>query len=345
MATKRKFTDRWAIKYPEEPNFKDINWNKYQQFKENWEFSCCNLKILNQKLNAQFQEDVTFSVLVAGSYGRMDAHKKSDLDFLIIHNGHLEDESSKIESIRALALELHIGLPNPGGAFSKPIHLQEMINSTGSREDDLNTTAQRLLILMECRPIYNETFFKTIIAQILDHYLRLVMEEPEKEALVLLNDLIKYFRNICINVEYSFWQEGEEEKWGLRNIKLRHSRILIYSGLLFLILNSSKYRSKKMSYLRDYIQLSPLEKIFEVYDSNKDYNFDRILGAYNNFLYKLVKDEVRLDLASLDYGDRYQSSNYAELKTNSDFLQAELTRFILDNRSNWTSQVFEYLIF
>jgi hypothetical protein len=245
--TKRKFTDRWAIKYPDKPVFKNINWDKYRQFKNNWEFSSSKLKQLNQKLNEQFLEDNVFSVLVAGSYGRMDAHEKSDLDFMIIHNGFINEEDDKIQTVRKCATDLNIGLPNPEGAFSRPINLQSMIKTMGCREDDLNKTAQRLLILMECRPVYNEVFYSTIINQFLDHYLRLVHEEPEKEALVLINDIIKYFRNICINVEYSFWQD--EDKWGLRNIKLRHSRVLIYAGLLFLVLNSSKFRDKKISYL------------------------------------------------------------------------------------------------
>jgi hypothetical protein len=33
------------------------------------------------------------------------------------------------------------------------------------------------------------------------------------------------------------------------------------------------------------------------------------------------------------------------LKANSDELKAELTRFILNNRNQWTSTIFEYLFF
>lgn len=341
--SKRKFTDRWAIKYPEQPDFIDINFDKYRQLKYNWKYSHDKLCEINEKLNIAFSEDPNFSVLVAGSFGRMDAHEKSDLDFMIIHNGHLKDEESKIENVRKYASELGINLPNPDGAFSKPIALKNMIESTGRRDDNLNSTAQRLLILMECKPIYNENFYKTIVNEILDNYLRLVHEEHEKEALVLLNDLIKYFRYICLNVEFSFWQE--QDKWGLRNIKLRHSRVLIYAGLLLLVLNSSKYRAKKIHYLREHIHYTPLEKIYKVYHDNKDYNFDRIISAYNIFLCKLMSDDIRDELKNMDYSDRYNSICYSELKTNSDFLQAELTRFILDNRINWTSKIFEYLIF
>lgn len=341
--TKRKFTDRWAIKYPENPNFQNINLNKNQQFKKNWIYSFQKMGGLNEKLNIQFKEDSTFSVLVAGSFGRLDAHQKSDLDFMIIHNGHISNENEKIITVRECATELEIGLPNPEGAFSRPINLKSMINTIGAKEDDLNKTAQRLLILMECRPIYNEILYKNITTEILNHYLKLVSEEPEKEPLVLLNDIIKYFRNICINVEFSFWQD--EDKWGIRNIKLRHSRVLMYAGLLLLLLNSSKYREKKISYLTENIHLSPIEKIFQVYNDNDDFNFDRVISAYNNFLTKLVSDNVREELKNLDYGERYLSSNYSELKTNSEFLQSEFTRFILSHRHNWSSKIFEYLIF
>lgn len=343
MGKSEKISKRWKINYPKKPNFKGFKWRKYPTFKLNWEYSYQRLSELNEQLNTTFKEDKSFSVLVAGSYGRLDANEKSDLDFLIIHDGHISAEKIKIDTIRQVATNFNINLPKAGGAFSKPCSLSHLISSTGSDDENLKLTAQRMLILMECRPVYNEVFFKSCINEILDHYLALVEEEPEKEALVLLNDLIRYFRGICLNVEFSFWEE--ESKWGLRNIKLRHSRILIYVGLLLLILNSSKKRGNKISYLRDNLTLSPVEKIYEVYKDNNDYNFDRVLGAYNNFLQKLGRADVRDELRSLDYQNRYSCHHYAELKTNSDFLQSEFTRFILDNKCNWSSKIFEYLIF
>jgi len=335
--------DRSAIHYPDAPVFQHLKWHRYPQFKKNWEFSREKLRDLNARLNAAFRGDENFSVLVAGSFGRMDAHGKSDLDFMIIHNGSLRDQQSKIGTVRNCAHELGIETPNPEGAFSKPIELDTMIRTVGSNEDNLNSTAQRLLILMEGRAIYNQRFFNHIMMSILEFYLDQVSKDPEKEALVLLNDLIKYFRSICINVEFNFWQD--RSKWGIRNVKLRHSRILIYAGLLLLILTASKYRKEKVDFLKDNIFRSPIEKIYTAYQENNDSNFERILAIYNVFLSKLVQDSVRDELKALEYPERFSSNSYAELKTNSSFLQAELTRFILDNRGQWTSRAFEYLIF
>lgn len=77
---------KFAIRYPEAPTFSNLNWRRYQQFRTNWDFSHSKLTQINIRLNHHFKGDNNFSVLVAGSYGRMDAHEKSDLDFLIVHN-------------------------------------------------------------------------------------------------------------------------------------------------------------------------------------------------------------------------------------------------------------------
>lgn len=332
------------INFSEAPELGKIRLSKYPSVEANWKLSRDILLELNKKLADEFGTDDSFAVLTAGSYGRMDASKNSDLDFMLIHNGHIAEGEKKIEFIREVADQMGLGMPNPQGAFSKPRMIEDLTSNIGSKEDDLHSMAQRLLIIMESRAIYNDDYFQTITGKILRKYFRLVNEEPNKEALVLLNDLIRYFRAICVNVEFNFWQDVKE-KWSIRNVKLGHSRILIYAGLLFLILNSSTRGNNKESYIHKRLKLTPLERIHSVYQDNNDYNFERVIGAYNNFLFKLSEENARKDLQSLEYDMRYESNYYAELKSNSQFLQAELTQFILRNRKNWSSKIFEYLIF
>src|SRR6185436_13433920 len=108
---------------------------------------------------------------------------------------------------------------------------------------NLGSLAQRMLLLMECRPIFNERVYRSAIDQILGRYLDLVRQDPRKDPLVLMNDLVRYFRSICVNYHFNFWRQ--QEKWGLRNVKLKHSRIILYAGLLFLVVNSTKHRREK----------------------------------------------------------------------------------------------------
>jgi predicted nucleotidyltransferase len=342
--TKARYTDRLAIRYPDPPAFLATRLNRLPTLRRNWDYSHAKLIELNAELNALFGKEKGFSVVVAGSYGRMDASEKSDLDFLIVHDGELQNGEEKVNKVREIGAKLSISMPNPEGAFSKPIELSELLGAVGSKEDTLLKTAQRLLILMECRPIFNQSYFRLIVNQILDHYMTLLEDDSSKEPVVLLNDLIRYFREICLNVEFSFWQD-ESTKWGLRNIKLRHSRVLIYAALLLLILNSSKMSPNKKEYLRKQVEFTPLERIAHVYEDNSDFNFARVTEVYDLFLSKLQDDDVRSQLRELDYADRYSSRYFTELKLNSQFLQSELTRFIIDNRPNWSPLIFEYLIF
>lgn len=45
------------------------------------------------------------------------------------------------------------------------------------------------------------------------------------------------------------------------------------------------------------------------------------------------------------YENRYSKPEFASLKANSDGLIAELLRFVLSRRGNWSERFFEYLIF
>jgi len=354
---KHAYSETNIIYYPDEPSFlSEYHPDRLPNIRKSWSYSKKQLRALNSHLNNAFHGETKFSVVVAGSYGRMDANEKSDLDFFIVHdkrNGvDLENEEQKIAIVRKIAQELSISMPSSGGAFSSVIDLSYLLSTAGSRDDTLNQLARRLLLLMECRPVYNSSLFNnTIINGLLDHYMIRPSRDPDKDPVLLLNDLIHYFRAICVNVEFSFWNANEKEKQGLRNIKLRHSRVLIYAGLLLLILNVSTHKNEKENYLRKYIQstpksaCSPLERIYHVYKDNSDYNFSRIAESYDLFLSKLQDDNVRNELGNLDYGDRYKSRYYTELRLNSQFLISELTRFVFANKHKWNPQIIEYLIF
>ncbi|MDA8442139.1 MAG: hypothetical protein M0Z55_07150, partial [Peptococcaceae bacterium] len=209
--------------------------------------------------------------------------------------------------------------------------------------DHLTPLAQRLLLLLESQPVYNEDIYIKAVNNVLDKYLQYVIEDPKRQAVFLLNDTIRYFRSICVNYQYTCWKE--EEKWTLRNIKLRHSRVIMYAGLLLLIVNASKKDEDKLGYIRKHIRYTPIERIVHVYQDNDDHNFQKVLECYDLFLKKISDKDIRESLRGIDYSERYSNPYYKELKVNSDKLQTELTRFILANRHNWAPEIFEYLIF
>jgi len=331
-----------TIRYPRLPSA--IDPAHYPYIAANWKSSAETLEKLNSTLTQKIDQE-HLAIAVAGSLGRLDASPDlSDFDYLLLINDKGIDANKVDAAIREVAKELALTTPNPIGAFAKPILVQELIEKAGSAEDDLFISAKRLLLLMESKPIYNELEFKNILNRILDRYLRRVDEDRSREPLFLLNDIIRYFRGICVNYEFNFWKQNQ--KWGLRYIKLLHSRILMYSGLLFLTLNSSKpsHAATKRDYILAHVELTPMEKLVHVYQDNDDSSFNYLLSIYNLFLMKM-NDPIARSQLDVEFEERHRIPVYQELRVSGDALRKELMRFVFSRRGVWSDNILEYLIF
>jgi len=89
---------------------------------------------------------------------------------------------------------------------------------------------RRVLLLLESQALWNSTYFDELRSMLTEQYAPMSRRRDEAFRL-LINDLIRYFRTICVN--YHAVKGDDPDKWPIRNIKLRHSRILMYTSLLF----------------------------------------------------------------------------------------------------------------
>jgi putative nucleotidyltransferase DUF294 len=337
------------IRYPEKfqpSGYSAVDLRAYPVIAEGWEHTRRHLTKLNGALNlrlSQGDESYNYCIAAAGSFGRMEAFEASDLDFIVLADHDLQADvvDEVTETVREVLHETGIEAPNPEGVFSQVTNYAHLIERAGAKEDTLHSLAQRMLLLMEARPIYNETVFRNALDLALRKYLGYVYDDPEKEPIYLINDLIRYFRSICVNYQFGFWHE--EEKWVMRNMKLRHSRVVMYGGLLLVLLNSSM-KQNKPSYIRDMLSQTPLERIASVYLDAHDGGYRRILSAYDAFLRRIRSRDLRA-LLQVDYESRYSLPEYCDLRVTSDAIGAEMTRFILAQRGRWSESAYEYLLF
>ncbi|MDI9637623.1 hypothetical protein QQ054_02175 [Oscillatoria amoena NRMC-F 0135] len=349
--------------YTREWSVDSININRYKAIKDNWEYSrkCINdirecLKQSESKISSE-----VITIAAAGSLGRMEANREvSDADLIILLSDNIELDSQEAteiyNSIWEILNPLKLERPKATGVFAKPINQKQLLSSIGKADEEYATYGKRLLLILETQPLYRDASYTQVINAIIERYAdKYVKQDSKKEWTLLLNDLIRYFRSLAVNYQWDF--NNDVEKWAIRNIKLRHSRLVMYSGLLMLIGEASKVRVDKVNWLQEKLKMTPLERIAWVYERNEDWSFHRVIGHYNTFILNMNDPKVRealnynpSELSSENsggdfYEDRYTKNEFASLKANSDGLIAELLRFVFARRGDWSERFFEYLIF
>jgi hypothetical protein len=340
-----------------------VELDRYITIKKNWDES---IKLINEIRKCLTDKKINSSVATvaaAGSIGRMEASPGvSDADLIVVLSEGTDLETPEAteayESVWEALKFLKIDRPKPNGVFGKPTNKKELLGSLGNTKETLEVFGKRLLLLLETQPMYGDDVYTNLINVIVERYAdEYVRRDPKKEWTFLLNDLIRYFRSLSVNYQWDF--ENEAGKWPIRNIKLRHSRLVMYSGLLMLLGEASKERRDKLSWLKERLKMTPMERLAWVYEQNSDWNFHRIAGPYDVFLTQLNIPEVRnhlnvdpveaQDVEAQDeqesYRQRYMIPEFAALKANSDGLIAELLRFVLARSGSWSERFFEYLIF
>jgi hypothetical protein len=319
------------------------NFDRYTSLRTNWDYSIKFLDYLRNALSGKLSENVV-TIALAGSFGRLEGAATSDADYILVVN-NTGDESVENDQtfVRAAIEEYKVSPPNKSGVFSAARTINDLSEHLGLATEKVDELGKRMLLLLESRPVFNDAKYEALITELFSKYAEYLKGAPDKEYVFLLNDLIRYFRYICVNYQATFWRENE--KWVIRNLKLRHSRVIMYAGLLFLIGEASKYQGdKKISFVREHLALTPLERLGLVYKENNDHGFFRVIGLYNVFLSRLSDEAWRTRL-NVEYDHRYSLPEFSEMKANSDALVAELIRFVFARRGHWSDRFFEYLIF
>jgi len=109
------------------------------------------------------------TIAVAGSFGRLEASRASDADFIIVLDDDLTVDSEARAAIEHSVItrltqsfdDFGITSPNPEGVFALPRSLGELLppeqeGGFGTPDEDTDLMGKRLLLLLESRSLWRD---------------------------------------------------------------------------------------------------------------------------------------------------------------------------------------------
>ncbi|MDG2341011.1 MAG: hypothetical protein P8L32_07445, partial [Paracoccaceae bacterium] len=185
------------------------------------------LNIMREIAEEIFGKDTNIIIGVNGSVARRETTSGSDVDlfFLGLDEAELAALQSQQNNYRARLRNADIKMPAHGGVFDEPLRADKLCETIGGDDDTNLFITRRMLFLLEGEWIYNQTAFEKLRSDLICRYVAEDLAD-EKIALFLLNDIIRYWRTICVDFEHKIQDDSKPR--AIRNIKLRFSRMLLY---------------------------------------------------------------------------------------------------------------------
>jgi len=267
-------------------------------------------------------------LVVFGSLARNECTSGSDVDWTLLVDGQVSNshyQSSNIIKKKFISLKLQE--PGTSGMFGNITFSHDLVHYIGGEDDTNHNISRRILLLLESdKLLINSesdvfgTAYERVIKAIINEYiihdsgLSSVNHINDNVPRFLLNDIIRFWRTMCVDFAYK-QKEQEGLKWGLRNIKLRMSRKLIYlKGLLMCF---SCYNNKDLNkenipqHLTDLTLLKPLDLTLKILGPRKvDSLLLTLIDKYDEFLGMLDDEKIREELKSLNMHEAYANGTF-----------------------------------
>lgn len=295
--------------------------------------------------------DANCSVVVTGSLGRAEATEGSDADWVLLIDGPSDPEHAilarKIERRVRSIVPKEVG---PTGTFGDIVASHELVHYIAGTRDSNENLTRRILLLSESRALTSPFVRERVIRNVLARYVlydRSVQSRSGRRQVVphfLLNDVVRYWRTMASGYASKMW-ERSRQGWGIRNVKLRFSRKLLFVwGLLasfsaelfapaelYQVENDEQFYLMLADLIRNQTDVPPLELLARVVlDAGDNEVANDIFSSYDAFLQVLGNSEARAGLEGVRFEDALDNPTYAGLRDVSQRFRHGITRLFFE---------------
>ena len=274
------------------------------------------------------------SVVMFGSWARGELTAGSDNDWAILTPAGRSAEPD-VEDVAAACRERFnrdAKAPGAQDIFGVPFDWPKLADEIGLNEDDNTNLTRRRLTLLESVAIMG-TARDECWRAILDRYLRWGVKDHHPPRF-LLNDIIRYWRTICVDFEGKHKTSGgEDPKWVMRNAKLRTSRKVLFAGGLLPVLFCRLRELEEIpAFLTRQLAARPVDRIAWAFlQTDLIAEGARCLGAYDEWIAMLQDNDFRAAIAALRADTRDDSPDFDRVRSVGERLHLGLTALLFDS--------------
>ena len=187
------------------------------------------LNQMREIATVMFGDHPNYLIGANGSVARRECTSGSDVDLFFLFNGKIKisEARQKQDAYRTRLKDVGLIMPDHGGVFENPLNINKLLETIGGDQDTNEFITRRMLFLLEGEWIFNQQLFKGTRTRLIKRYVADDLGD-HKLSLFLLNDVIRYWRTICVDFEYK--TAASDKPRAIRLIKLRFSRMLLYLG-------------------------------------------------------------------------------------------------------------------
>jgi predicted nucleotidyltransferase len=272
---------------------------------------------LEQLIEERGLSEKTGADIVAfGSLARGEMSTESDFDYLLVAYDQITnpDYIRTIREVGAHAKE-YVELPSAGAhtGFGQMVSALDLVNLIGLDSDTNRHHTARILLLEESAALLDEVGHSNLVEAVLARYLYDYLHGPGQSPLpkqgvprFLLNDIVRYWRTVAVDYQSKRWVELRGEKWGMRYLKLRSTRKLVFVGtLISLFMPRLQNVDVTPVYLREQFALTPLARIAQLEgflsDAGKRDLLKQILLLAQEFYDQYSEPEFRKTANQVEY--------------------------------------------
>ena len=302
------------------------------------------------------------SLVVFGSLARGEWTVGSDVDWALLIDGLAAPEhyECSLEIERALSeltfQDQPLIPPGSTGTFGQLVFSHDLVHALGGEPDTNVNTTRRLLLLLESTAIGDASAHSRTIRSVLRRYLlddlRTKPEEGSRVPRFLVNDIVRFWRTMCVDFGAKHWQQSGK-KWGIRNIKLRMSRKLLFVSGLLMALGCDKVGSRHaqtedevLERLIHSAELPPLEVVVsELATWGLNQKASELVSVYDEFLLSMNHPAKRAALNEVKPQDAADHQVFLEFREISQRFQKLLTAMFFEAETRLSELVREYGVF